>query len=341
MIFKNEDRKTYTVKEISLPQEGSRGTLESAGSYTFSDLRRLNFFISLAIQSSNPTNNSQSTLNQILQASVNSDSCTRNLQSQDDLILSGTPTNPDPIGLLRACGNRVHQLEEHISSLQTTCVKLLQDTHQWNTLLPLLLPGTINAKYNESVISFELKELPTHFCDFCDEQTRIPNTLGKCWGYHNEDNIDMCLPCSVLHKQTGQIQPTQPIEDKNQIDVDSNRIPNVVPVPSQTWFIYKRMEFDAAISHKSGIVVQSHHSNIIGSFVTGGPDWRWNVQYGSSQTGTIVSRAETPGWVKVKWHTGSDGSAPITNTYRMDADGKHDLCYIDSNDSRIPLSVLQ
>jgi|GEM_PF-3988995 len=136
MIFKNEPRKTYTVKEISLPQKGSTGKeislpqkgstgkLESAGSYTFSDLRHLNFFISLAIQNSNPINNGQSTLNEILKKCVESKLCTENLQSQDDLIPSGTPTNTDPIGLLTACGNRVHQLEEHISSLQQDLLSL-------------------------------------------------------------------------------------------------------------------------------------------------------------------------------------------------------------------------
>ena len=124
MIFKNEPRKTYTVKEISLPQKGSTGKLESAGSYTFSDLRNLNFFISLATQNSNPINNGQSTLNEILKKCVESKLCTGNLQSQDDLIPSGTPTNPDPIGLLTACGNRVHQLEEHISSLQQDLLSL-------------------------------------------------------------------------------------------------------------------------------------------------------------------------------------------------------------------------
>jgi hypothetical protein len=74
---------------------------------------------------------------------------------------------------------------------------------------------------------------------------------------------------------------------------------------------------------------------MIGCYVTEGPDWRWGHQSGTSKTGTIVAGADTPGWIRVKWHTAHHGD-PISNTYRIGADKKYDLVYINADDSRIP-----
>ncbi|MCX6990558.1 MAG: hypothetical protein NTX49_05800 [Chlamydiae bacterium] len=118
IIYKNEGSETYTVKGISLAQDGSSGRGQGVDSYTFSTDGMLKFFISGALENSNPTNKHQRSLDQILDTYVTSKVCTKNPQSQEDLIPSGTSTNPDLLGLLSACGNRVNQLEEHISSLQ-------------------------------------------------------------------------------------------------------------------------------------------------------------------------------------------------------------------------------
>jgi hypothetical protein len=230
---------------------------------------------------------------------------------------------------------RLRIVEERYTTLHSSYTELLQDVQKWNILVPLLLPESITTVYKGEIITMYLTELPNHYCDFCPvpKQT-IPVMFGKHWGYHSNINIDKCLPCAALTNTK-----TKYVIDSLTTDsINSKKISTVIPHQNTTIFTYKRLEFDALKEvRKSGVVVQTHHTNIVGCFVTEGPNWKWKSQSGTSKTGSIISIAETNGWVRVKWHTNTDSVTGIINTYRIDAEGYHDLSYIDEDDPRIPI----
>ena len=181
-----------------------------------------------------------------------------------------------------------------------------------------------------------LADLPRHYCDFCNDgkKSKIPLLFGKNYGYHF-GNVDMCLHCARLTMGIT-MGITNGITNgitAATATATANAIQSVIPSRNFQFNITSLNAGNA--QYKEGIVVHKSHVNMVGCYVTEGPDWRWTNQAGPSKTGTIVEEAETPGWVRVKWHTAENGE-PISNTYRIGADNKFDLSYINADDSRIP-----
>ena len=197
---------------------------------------------------------------------------------------------------------------------------------------PLFLPRSIKVIIKGKEETMVLADLPRHYCDFCNDgkKSKIPLLFGKNYGYHF-GNVDMCLHCARLTMGiTNGI--TNGITAAT-ATATANAIQSVIPSRNFQFNITSLNAGNA--QYKEGIVVHKSHINMVGCYVTEGPDWRWANQAGPSKTGTIVEEAETPGWVRVKWHTAENGE-PISNTYRIGADNKFDLSYINADDSRIP-----
>ena len=83
----------------------------------------------------------------------------------------------------------------------------------------------------------------------------------------------------------------------------------------------KRVE--AAVGPAAGTGVTMANA-AAGLRVKRGPDWKWDNQDGGG-CGKLVSTITTAGWWKVKW----EATGLENYSYRCDADGKHDLVFVD------------
>jgi hypothetical protein len=207
--------------------------------------------------------------------------------------------------------DRLLHIEYNMTLLETRMALVEKENNFLTTLLPMCLPPSITTLYNGRYVKMDLTNLTKHhYCDFCKKT--IPNQCGYL-GYHVKNSgsgIDKCLSCASIHFVNN-------LNNKDESkDIDKN-------------------------DQLPGTIVKKDHPNLIGRFITEGPDWRWGSQSGPCQTGTIIGMADSPGWVRVRWHTlDEDRPESIrTNSYRVGADGYYDLRYIDEDDSRIPAHV--
>jgi Mib_herc2 len=222
-------------------------------------------------------------------------------------------------------------MEEHMKDrlyhMEYRMTKMEEENALLRSLVPMFLPSTIRAVIQGKEEVMCLADLSHHTCDFCRENgapRTIPKLFGKNYGYHF-GNFDKCLECATLTVRGSSLLA---------LSNTTTNISSVVSAASVAavaeplrYFQYNITQLNAgATQHKEGIVVHATHINMVGCIVTEGPDWRWRNQSGPSKRGTILAVAETPGWIRVKWHTADQGE-PITNTYRIGADGKYDLAY--------------
>ena len=265
-----------------------------------------------------------------------------------DFVLTTCPTcdyKCKRVEMVEHMKDRLFHVEFRMTKMEKENARLIEENKVLGSLLPVYMPSYIDVRYRGKMIRMTISDLPNNNCDFCKDTgtyVTIPVIFGMNYGYHFE-NTDICLSCVA---NIVPVTPTTAIASAAAAASDSNRARVMASVQQASFgdrtiinlptFTYNITGLDAKRAvYKHNTVVHFNHTNMIGCFVTEGPDWRWANQAGPSKTGTIISMADTPGWVRIKWHTAEDDE-PLSNTYRIGGDSKFDLAYINDDDERIP-----